>query len=306
MITDPSAATAAVPVARPRAGQLRPRRPQWGGRAGRLLGRHWIFAALFGAGLGLRVITQIAYRPALFYIDSYKYPYSHYQPPAGMTKHQVVGDFVARVAMQQPLSMPLSVLRDGARLFALTRDGLSTITPISRWQFQPAYATFPPGVTLKFVAEQGQHYGGGGPVTIRPLAAFLHDYQLHGGYTPGPLLAVMLAAGAAGSLFVFGRRRGTGTLTADDRLLATGTLLATLSAVTIVLGSDVFEFSWRYQLPALVTLPLAGVLGGTLLARGAEDLSSGRSWRRAWPRRPGATRTRWPAGTRARSRRRTA
>jgi hypothetical protein len=193
-------------------------------------------------------------------------PYSHYQPPAGMTKHQVVGDFVARVAMQQPVSMPLSVLRDGARLFALTRDGLSTITPISRWQFQPAYATFPPGVTLKFVAEQGQHHGGGGPVTIRPLAAFLHDYQLHGGYTPGPLLAVMTAAGAAGSLFVFGRRRGTGTLTADDRMLAAGTLLATLSAVTIVLGSDVFQFSWRYQLPALVTLPLAGVLGGTLLA----------------------------------------
>jgi hypothetical protein len=28
----------------------------------------------------------------------------------------------------------------------------------------------------------------------------------------------------------------------------------------------VYEFSWRYQLPALVTLPLAGVLGGTLIA----------------------------------------
>jgi len=25
--------------------------------------------------------------------------------------------------------------------------------------------------------------------------------------------------------------------------------------------SDVFEFSWRYQLPALVTLPAAGALG---------------------------------------------
>jgi hypothetical protein len=28
----------------------------------------------------------------------------------------------------------------------------------------------------------------------------------------------------------------------------------------------VYEFSWRYQLPALVTLPIAGVLGGTLIA----------------------------------------
>ena len=34
----------------------------------------------------------------------------------------------------------------------------------------------------------------------------------------------------------------------------------------MVLGSDLYEFSWRYQLPALVTLPLAGVLGGTLIA----------------------------------------
>jgi hypothetical protein len=193
-------------------------------------------------------------------------PYSHYQPPAGMTKHQVVGDFVTRVATQQPLSMPLSVLRDAARLFALTRDGLATITPISRWQFQPTYATFPPGVTLRFVAEQGQHYGGGGPVTIRPLATFLRDYQLDGGYTPGPLLALLTAAGAAGSLLVFRRPGSRPGPPADERALAAGALLATLSAVAVVLASDVFEFSWRYQLPALVTLPLAGVLGGTLIA----------------------------------------
>ncbi|HEX4255644.1 MAG TPA: hypothetical protein VH089_11180 [Streptosporangiaceae bacterium] len=202
-------------------------------------------------------------------------PYAHYQPPAGMTKHKAVGDFVTRVATQQPVSIPLSVLRDAARLFALTRDGISTITPIFRWQFQPTYATFPPGVTLQFVAEQGQHYGGGDPVTIRPLATFLRAYQLDGGYAPGPLLAVLTAAGAVGSLFIFGRRRPrpqtTGQTPAprsapDDRMLAAGTLLVMLSAVAVVLASDVFEFSWRYQLPTLITLPLAGVLGGTLIA----------------------------------------
>jgi hypothetical protein len=203
-------------------------------------------------------------------------PYARYQPPAGMTKHKVVGDFVTRVATQQPVSMPLSVLRDAARLFALTRDGISTITPISRWQFQPTYATFPPGVTLPFVAEQGQHYGGGDPVTVRPLATFLRAYQLDGGYAPGPLLAVLTAAGAVGSLFVFARRRRPQTETSDqtpgprpapdDRMLAAGTLLVMLSVLAVVFGSDVFQFSWRYQLPTLVTLPLAGVLGGTLMA----------------------------------------
>jgi hypothetical protein len=28
-----------------------------------------------------------------------------------------------------------------------------------------------------------------------------------------------------------------------------------------------YEFSWRYQLPALVTLPIAGALGATAIAR---------------------------------------
>ena len=44
-----------------------------GNRATAQLRRHWIFGVLLLAGLGLRVVTQIAYRPALFYIDSYKY-----------------------------------------------------------------------------------------------------------------------------------------------------------------------------------------------------------------------------------------
>jgi hypothetical protein len=280
--------------------------------------------------------------------------YQLYKPPPGKTSGQMAGNFVVRVAKQQPLAIPLSTLRDAARLFALTKDGTSSITAISRWQFQPTYATYPPGVTLKFVAEQGQKYGGGNPVTIPPLAAFLRDYQLHGGYTPGPLLAVLTAAGLAGSLFVFTRRRKDPLPVSPDRatpypartgedtqLLAAGTALATLTAVCVVLGSDVYEFSWRYQLPALVTLPLAGVLGGTLIAgrlrarrdparhrqtgnqdrrassttagRGGEEShqderpinSAGFSYR-ASPRRPDVSRTRSPAGTHGRCRRRTA
>ena len=33
----------------------------------------------------------------------------------------------------------------------------------------------------------------------------------------------------------------------------------------VLLASDLFEFSWRYQLPALVTLPPAGALGITVI-----------------------------------------
>src|SRR5690348_14189754 len=35
--------------------------------------QHWLFTALLAAGLVLRVLAQIAYRPALIYIDSTKY-----------------------------------------------------------------------------------------------------------------------------------------------------------------------------------------------------------------------------------------
>ena len=50
--------------------------------------------------------------------------------------------------------------------------------------------------------------------------------------------------------------------------LAAGCLLVTLAAVVLLVSSDAFEFSWRYQLPAVIMLPLAGALG--LTAVGAQ------------------------------------
>ena len=35
--------------------------------------RHWLFTIVFCAGLSLRILTQVAYSPALVYIDSYRY-----------------------------------------------------------------------------------------------------------------------------------------------------------------------------------------------------------------------------------------
>jgi hypothetical protein len=83
---------------------------------------------------------------------------------------------------------------------------------------------------------------------------------LHGGYTPGPLLLLSLLAGVAG-IFTFGRRRDPGT-----RGQALACLLITGCAVAVLLGADLYEYSWRYQLPALVTLPAAGAVGATALA----------------------------------------
>ena len=100
--------------------------------------------------------------------------------------------------------------------------------------------------------------GGGGHARVhwKPDIA-LRYYQLHGGYTPGPVFLFGLLAGIAG-IFTFRRRRDSGP--------ALACLLITGCAVAVLLGADLYEFSWRYQLPALVTLPVAGAFGVTALA----------------------------------------
>jgi hypothetical protein len=97
----------------------------------------------------------------------------------------------------------------------------------------------------------------------RPLAVFLHAYQLDGGYTPGPLLALLALTAVAGSVLSLIRR----ATSARGRQLALACLLFTATAATVLLPPDVYEFSWRYQLPAVITLVPAGVLGiSTLLS----------------------------------------
>jgi len=48
-------------------------------------------------------------------------------------------------------------------------------------------------------------------------------------------------------------------------------------AVILLLASDAFEFSWRYQLPALITLPPAGALGIVAVIGYLSGLRSGRT-----------------------------
>ena len=90
----------------------------------------------------------------------------------------------------------------------------------------------------------------------RSIAGFLRGYQLDGGYTPGPLLALFCLTGLAGSLLLLSRR-----LSDRTRQLALGCLLFTATAAVVLLAPDVYEFSWRYELPAVVTLVPAGLLG---------------------------------------------
>ncbi|HEV3292503.1 MAG TPA: hypothetical protein VG123_26315 [Streptosporangiaceae bacterium] len=189
----------------------------------------------------------------------------------GTTRARLLAGFSLAVFRQQPLRVAASVARDSIRLFALTRDGDPEITNITRWQFQTFYPTYPHRYTMAaFTRLARQHGSGGDLVAAKPAATVLRDYQLGGGYTPGPLYAIGLVAGLLGSLCGLARRRmlvaERRMLTAAGSELAAACLLVTLSATVLLLSSDAYEFSWRYQLPAVVMLPVAGALGLTALA----------------------------------------
>jgi len=201
-------------------------------------------------------------------------PLRLYVPPPGMTGSGVVSNFDRRLELADPVGIAAAIGQDAAKLFAVRRVQDPGDTPIGRWQFQDSYPQYRPYVTITDgqlqlaqqptgvvqVLGRGQPFGGGNPVAVKPLASFLRAYQLGGGYTPGPLFLLAVAAGLIGSLAVV-RRRGT----AAQRATATACLLVFVAGATVLLGSDVFQFTWRYQLPALVTLPPAGALGLTVI-----------------------------------------
>ena len=180
--------------------------------------------------------------------------------PPGLTRDEFLDRFALAVFRQQPLRVAVSVARNSVRLFAPVRNGDPQVTPIARWQFQDVYPTYPRRYSMAFFTRLAHAHGSGGDlVAVQPAASFLRAYQLGGGYTPGPLYALFGIAGVAGAL-----RRRTGQLT-DLRVPC---LLVMLAAVVLLVSSDAFEFSWRYQLPAVVLLPLAGTLGLTALITG--------------------------------------
>jgi len=173
-----------------------------------------------------------------------------YRPPEGVSRGAATRSFDQAVLTQQPLRVVRSIAIDTIKVFALTRDTSPGDPLIARWQFQQAYPVY------RAADEAVLGRTAAAPQATKPLARALRSYQLHGGYTAGPLLLAFFIAGIAGC---FARRR--------HPALAHACLLATGLALIAAGGADLYEFSWRYQLPLLVTLPLAGALGATAFLR---------------------------------------
>lgn len=172
--------------------------------------------------------------------------------PAGTDLFAVQRSFGWAVIRQQPLDVAGAVALDFLKGFRPVRADAPGDVTVARWQFKSEYPT----VDLDYSIRASQDFSGRDPTAVPALAAFLRGYQLSVGYTPGTLLGVLgIVALLAG--FGLGRARHSG--------IRSAILLAVGMAVTILLASAAFEFSWRYQLPGLVLLPFAGVLGITAL-----------------------------------------
>lgn len=173
--------------------------------------------------------------------------------PSGTTPARAEADFAKRVFEAQPLDVAKAIGGDFVKLFAPSRMTDHNDVAISRWQFQNEFPIYP-GLNLpELMRALHEHM----PSTGTVPAHMLRVYQLDGGYTPGPLLAVFLVVAIAGTV-VGGIRCRPGWRVC---------LLLTLTALLVLLAADAFEFSWRYQLPALILLPPAGAIGAALLSR---------------------------------------
>jgi hypothetical protein len=183
-----------------------------------------------------------------------------YVPP-GETRYDMERQFARKVIEAQPFDVLAGVLTDFGKGFLPVHWSLPGDPPADLWHFQSFYPYFPMFPLAKGanpVADANKaanQYSGEGISLNSGLASFLDRYQ-DVGYTPGPLLAALGIVGLVGG-FGVGRARRSG--------LCAATLLTTGLAITVLGTAAVFEFSWRYQLPGLVLLPLAGILGITAL-----------------------------------------
>jgi len=177
--------------------------------------------------------------------------------PYGTNLRKVQRDFAWAVIRQQPLNVVEGVAVDFLKGFRPVRVNAAGDVSVEWWQFTDGYPYYN---HAEQSIEFSERFSGEAPSAVRPLGNLLRDYQRSIGYTPGTLLGALgIVALLAG--FGLGRARRSG--------IRSAALLTAGMALTILLASAAFEFSWRYQLPALVLLPLAGVLGLTALTRRA-------------------------------------
>ncbi|HET9117251.1 MAG TPA: glycosyltransferase family 2 protein, partial [Pseudonocardiaceae bacterium] len=207
------------------------------------------------AGTPERAVCPVQPRDARFGVDYYVHdlasPALTVVLPPGASMEATQTSFARRVFADQPFDLAVAIGKDFVKGFRPVRIDAANDVPVDRWYFQTSYPYF----GIRELVDARAFEFGGVPIGVNPtLAGLLRGYQLRIGYTPGPLLGLGLVVGLLGG-FGMGNARRSGIRAAS--------LLVSGLAVTVLLTAAAFEFSWRYQLPGLVLLPMAGALGVT-------------------------------------------
>jgi hypothetical protein len=204
--------------------------------------------------------------------------------PEGTDRNQLASNFARRIIRHQPLDYLGTVAGDFVHYFAPTRTSGHGDGPVQTFQFrtsftpdpwQPAYPpTDPyiwqwtwPGDSVRFgniVATHGFDLARAEPRLHPGIATTLRNYQ-RVGFTPGPLIALAVLAAIAAAI---------GRMSEQQRRLGyAALLLATTGVLLLLVPAATASFDFRYLVPALTVLPIAGALGVTVLAdrrRGSE------------------------------------
>lgn len=208
------------------------------------------------AGTWERTVCPVEPRDQREGVDWYTHhpdsPRKSVQLPPGESMDQIQSSFAWQVFGNQPVDLATAITVDFLKGFRPMRIDAPDDVPVDRWHFQTEYPFYElDEEDSREVAAQFSDE----PLSVsQPEAGLLRNYQLSIGYTPGPLLGLALLAGIAGGLGLGSARRSG---------IRAASLLTSGIGLTVLATAAAFEFSWRYQLPSLVLLPMAGVLGVT-------------------------------------------
>jgi hypothetical protein len=178
-------------------------------------------------------------------------PITQLDPPPGTTRNALAASFSRRAIIREPMAYAKAVGSDFLRAFAPTKSTSSQTHRVEQWRFQTRFPI--PGYPRSWSSSPPPQYRDGERGDVRgSLASFLRSYQRFG-YAPGPLLALGVLAALAALIGLGGAGR--------SKLRWPAFLFAGV-ALAVCLGSVILvAFSWRYQLPQVLLLPAAAVLG---------------------------------------------
>ena len=199
-------------------------------------------------------------------------------PPQGVSVDDAMHDFAMRAIRAQPWDYTRTALRDVVYNLAPVREDRYEYDTADKWSF----ARYVDREQLTGFTEPAYRSHGGELPTVRePGASWLATYGTKV-YLWGPALLALLLL-AIGALFVPGRDRA-GRRSVIALLLLVGGGLTVAPDLTA-------EFVWRYQLPAVLLVPMAAALGWARV----------RSWRKDdQPGTAATPSTDWPNGGRTR------